>query len=91
MHREALPEGDQIELAASLLEAIQVEESSPEALKGFLLALGYLIYCASKNGELVDLLKSMDAQGTILSKSKIFPDEQLVRDIGQELLGKGLK
>ncbi|TVY19891.1 Desumoylating isopeptidase 1 [Lachnellula arida] len=90
-HREALPEGDQIELAASLLEAIQVEEASPEALKGFLLAFGYLIYCAPKNGELVDLLKSMDAQGTILSKTKIFPDEQLIRDIGEELLGKGLR
>lgn len=90
-HREALPEGDQIELAASLLEAIQMEEASPEALKGFLLAFGYLIYCASKNGELVDLLKSMDAQGTILSKTKIFPDERLIQDIGEELLGKGLK
>jgi desumoylating isopeptidase 1 len=90
-HREALPEGDQIELAASLLEAIQVEDSSPEALKGFLLAFGYLIYCTSKNGELVDLLKSMDAQGTILSKTKTFPDEQLIQDIGEELLGKGLK
>jgi len=90
-HREPLPECDQIELAASLLEAIQVEESSPEALKGFLLAFGYLIYRSPKNGELVDLLKSMDAQGTVLGKTKLFPDEQLIQDIGEELLGKGFE
>ncbi|TVY76106.1 Desumoylating isopeptidase [Lachnellula suecica] len=90
-HREALPEADQIELAASLLETIQLEESSPEALKGYLLAFGYLVYCAPKDGELVDLLKSMDAQGTVLSKTKLFPDEQLILDIGEELLGKGLE
>jgi hypothetical protein len=89
-HREALPEGDQIELAASLLEAIGVEEKSPEALKGFLLAFGDLVYCAPKDGELVDLLKSMDAQGTVLGKGKLFSKEPLIVEIGKELLGKGL-
>jgi desumoylating isopeptidase 1 len=89
-YREALPEGDQVELAASLLEAIGVEEESPEALKGFLLAFGHLAYCAPKDGELVDLLKSMDAQGTIMGKGKLFPKEPLIAEIGKELLGKGL-
>ncbi|KAL5329038.1 hypothetical protein ACEPPN_002547 [Leptodophora sp. 'Broadleaf-Isolate-01'] len=89
-HLEALPEGDQVELGASLLEAISVEEESAEAMKGFLLAFGYLVYCAPKNGELVDLLKSMDAQGTVLGKQKLFPNEALVKDIGGVLLGKGL-
>ena len=87
---ELLPEGDQVELAASLLEAIGVEEESPEALKGYLLAFGYLVYCAPKDGELVDLLKSMDAQGTVLAKKKLFPGEPLVKEVGDELLGKGL-
>lgn len=90
-HLESLPEGDQIELAASLLEAISVEEDSPEALRGFLFALGYLIYCAPQGGELVDLLKTMDAQGTVLAKGKLFPEEKLIPDIGEVLLGKGLK
>jgi thiol-disulfide isomerase/thioredoxin len=90
-YREALTEGDQIELAASLLEAISVEEESPEALKGFLLAFGFLIYCMPKNGDLVDLLKTMDAQGTILSKRKLFADEKLIADIGGVLLGEGLE
>ena len=89
-HREGLPDGDQVELAASLLESIGAEEESAEALKGFLLAFGYLVYCAPKDGELVDLLKSMDAQSTILGKSKLFPMEPLINEIGKELLGKGL-
>jgi hypothetical protein len=89
-YREALPEGEQVELAASLLEAISVEEESPEALKGFLFAFGYLVYCAPKDGELVDLLKSMDAQGTVLAKSQLFPKEPLIGEIGKELLEKCL-
>jgi thiol-disulfide isomerase/thioredoxin len=89
--REGIPESDQIELAACLLEAISVEEQSPEALKGYLLAFGYLVYCAPVGGDLVDLLKSMDAQGTVLSKKKHFADEKLILDIGNTLLGQSLK
>ncbi|ESZ99386.1 hypothetical protein SBOR_0256 [Sclerotinia borealis F-4128] len=89
-HKEVLPESEQIELAASLLEAIQEEKESPEALKGYLLAFGHLVFGSPKGGELVDLLKSMDAQGTILGKAKAFPKEALIKEIGEELLGKGL-
>lgn len=87
---EGLPEGEQIELVASLLEAIGVEEESPEALKGFLLAFGFFVYRMPRNGELVDLLKSMDAQGTVSGKKKLFPKEALVKEIGEELLRKSL-
>lgn len=90
-HRDALLEGDQIELAASLLEAIAVEEESPEALQGLLLAFGYLVYCTPENGELMDLLRAMDAQGTVLAKRKLFPDEALVEEVAEELLGTGLR
>jgi thiol-disulfide isomerase/thioredoxin len=89
-NREGLPEDEQVELVASLLEAIGVEEESPEALKGFLLAFGYFVYRTPKDGELVDLLKSMDAQGTVSGKKKLFPKEALVKEIGEELLKKGL-
>ncbi|KAJ1329528.1 desumoylating isopeptidase 1 [Microdochium nivale] len=85
-----LPEDDQVELAASVLEAIGQEEESREALHGMLLALGYLVYCMPLEGELVDLLRAMDAHGTVVTKSKAFPDEKLVREVGGELLGKGL-
>ncbi|KAM0147426.1 hypothetical protein ACHAPG_010588 [Botrytis cinerea] len=90
-HKEVLPESEQIELAASLLEAIQEETESPDALKGFLLAFGHLVFGAPKDGELVDLLKSMDAERTIMGKAKPFPKESLIKEIGQELLGKGLE
>ncbi|KAH6686712.1 PUL domain-containing protein [Plectosphaerella plurivora] len=88
---EGLPEGDQIELAASVLEAISQEEESPEALQGMLLALGYLVYCSPVDGELADLLRTMDAEDTILGKKKKFPSEKLVTEVGSELLGKGLR
>lgn len=88
---DALPESDQIELAASLLEAIAQEEESPEALKGMLLALGYLTYLAPLEGELVDLLRTMDATDTVLGKKAKFKDMALVDEIGAELLGKGLR
>lgn len=90
-HVETLPEGEQVELAAALLESISVEEGSPEAMKGYLLALGYLIYCAPKDGELIDLLKGMDAQGTIAAKQKLFPQEPLVKEIAETLLVKGMQ
>lgn len=88
--RDTLPESIQVELAASLLEAISVEEESPEALKGFLLAFGCLVYCTSQDGELVDLLKTMDAESTILAKKKLFPNEALIEEVGREMLGSGL-
>ncbi|CAG8976901.1 hypothetical protein HYALB_00003512 [Hymenoscyphus albidus] len=79
-HRDGLSEDDQVELAASLLEAIIVEEQSPEALKGFLLALGYLTYLTPGDGELVELLEITDAQGAVRSKKTLFSDEKLVQD-----------
>lgn len=88
---DALPEADQIELAASLLEAISQEEESAEALKGMLLALGYLVYLAQLDGELVDLMRTMDAEDTVLGKKGKFGDMALVDEVGKELLGMGLK
>lgn len=36
------------------------------------------------------LLRALDAQGTISAKRKVFPDEKLVREVADELIGKGL-
>jgi desumoylating isopeptidase 1 len=87
----ALPAADQIELAASLLEAIAQESESTEALQGMLLALGYLAYLAPLDGELVDLLRVMAADDTVKSKKGTFKDLALVQEIGGELLGKILR
>ncbi|RYP77137.1 hypothetical protein DL771_001427 [Monosporascus sp. 5C6A] len=85
-----LPESDQVELAASALEAVAQERESGEALHGMLLALGFLAYCAPLDGELVDLLRALEARATILGKKDRFPDEPLIEEVGNELLGKGL-
>lgn len=89
--QSCLPEADQVELAASVVEAIAQEEKSVEALQGMLSALGHLFYGADLNGGLADLLRALDAGGTILGKKKIFPNENLITEVGSELLGKGLR
>ncbi|SPO00664.1 related to thioredoxin [Cephalotrichum gorgonifer] len=87
-HGNPLPEADQIELAASALEAIQQEEESAEALHGMLAALGHLVYGSPVDGELADLLRTLEAQATVVGK-KGFPEEKLIQEVGSELLGKG--
>lgn len=89
--RNLLPEEQQVELAASLLEAITLEEQSPEALKGFLLALGHLVWCVDLKGELVDMLRTMDADKTVLGKAKDGLKEPLIDEIGGVLLVQRLK
>ncbi|KAK3378414.1 P-loop containing nucleoside triphosphate hydrolase protein [Podospora didyma] len=88
---DLMPEGDQVELAASVLEAISQESSSADALEGMLKALGYLAYRLPLDGELAELLRMMDAEDIILAKKKDFPDMRLITEIGSELFGKGLK
>ncbi|KJR89293.1 thioredoxin protein [Sporothrix schenckii 1099-18] len=80
---------DQVELAASVVEAIGQEEASAGALQGMLAALGHLVYGAPLDGELADLLRVLDAAGVVAAKAKAFPDEPLVAEVGTELLGKG--
>ncbi|PTB78521.1 DUF862-domain-containing protein [Trichoderma longibrachiatum ATCC 18648] len=86
-----LPDEHLIELAASVVEAIAQEEESAEALQGMLSALGHLVYYTPLDGELADLLRALDAEGTVLAKKKTFPKEALIAEVGGELLGKGLK
>lgn len=90
LQQQQLPESDQVELAASVLEAIGLEDESGEALHGMLLGLGFLAYRAPLDGELADLLRVLDARDTVLAKKERFPDEVLVEEVGNELLGKGL-
>ncbi|KPM41278.1 hypothetical protein AK830_g5317 [Neonectria ditissima] len=89
--KPTLEEGDEVELAASVVEAIGQEEKSTEALHGMLLALGNLVFRTSLDGDLADLLRALDAQGTILAKKTLFPQEKLIAEVGGELLGKGLR
>jgi desumoylating isopeptidase 1 len=87
----ALPEDDQVELAASALEAITQEESLAEALEGLLLAFGYLVYRAPLDSQLMDLLRTMDASQVVLEKQSKFPKLKLIKEVGEVLLGTGLE
>ncbi|KAK2591057.1 hypothetical protein QQS21_011253 [Conoideocrella luteorostrata] len=89
--KSSIPEEDEVELAAALVEAISQEEKSTEALQGMLSALGHLVFGTSLDGELADLLRVLDAQGTIASKKTQFPNEKLISEVADELLGKGLR
>ncbi|KAJ3494397.1 hypothetical protein NLG97_g4107 [Lecanicillium saksenae] len=84
-------EEEEVELAASLVEAIMQEQESAEALHGMLLSLGHLIFGINLNGELADLMRALDAKDMILGKKKAFPNEKLVKEVGDELLGNGLR
>ncbi|KAF2768798.1 DUF862-domain-containing protein [Teratosphaeria nubilosa] len=75
---EALADGEQVELAASLLETLG-EENNPDASKALLLALGYLVYCAPQDGELMDLCKALDAKATVKA---VKGQETLAKEIG---------
>ncbi|KAM7212670.1 P-loop containing nucleoside triphosphate hydrolase protein [Rhypophila decipiens] len=77
---DVLPEDDQVELAASTLEAIGQEETSTEALEGMVTALGLLVYRLPLDSQLADLLRTMDAEDTIKSKQKKFPDLRVIKE-----------
>ncbi len=88
---DILPDGDQVELAASALEAISTRRGligGPRRdAPGSWLSYNHL----PLDGELADLLRSMDAEDTVVAKMKLFPKMALIKEVGQELLGKGLK
>ncbi|KAJ3542180.1 hypothetical protein NM208_g4235 [Fusarium decemcellulare] len=89
--KPSLSGDDELELAASVVEAISLEEKSAEALHGMLLALGHLVYGTALDGELPDLLQAVGAEDSILAKKSKFQGEKLITEVGTELLGKGLR
>ncbi|KAJ5812763.1 hypothetical protein N7447_009786 [Penicillium robsamsonii] len=88
---DPLSEEDQVELTASLLEAVSREDESVEALHGLLFALGLLVYEAPMDGSLIDLCRAMGVAETISGKMKVqaVQKEPLLKEIG-ELFNKGL-
>ncbi|GAB7339581.1 hypothetical protein MBLNU457_6183t1 [Dothideomycetes sp. NU457] len=68
--REALDQGLQVELAASLLEylgsvAEGESEGDDEAVRAALMALGYLVHYAPEDGEVWDLCRALSARATV--------------------------
>ncbi|CAG8925596.1 unnamed protein product [Penicillium salamii] len=89
---DPLPEEDQVELSASLLEAISREDQSTEALHGLLYALGLFVYEAPMDGSLVDLCRAMGVAETLSEKMNVqaVNKEPLLKELGTELFSKGL-
>ncbi|KAJ5977969.1 hypothetical protein N7501_001311 [Penicillium viridicatum] len=89
---DPLSEEDQVELTASLLEAVSREDESVESLHGLLFALGLLVYEAPTDGSLIDLCRAMGVAETISGKMKVeaVQKEPLLKEIGGELFSKGL-
>jgi thiol-disulfide isomerase/thioredoxin len=77
-----LPESEQVELLASLLEIMGTETQWSDNFKMALICTGWLVYGADMQGELRDLWKVMDAAGTVGKiQAKAAEDRLLVREI----------
>lgn len=70
--KEALEDGLQVALAASLIEALSQEEND-DVVKALLMAFGYLVYFAPQDHEAIDLCRAMDAK-QIVNDCKTQPD-----------------
>ena len=90
---DRLSEDDQVELAACILEALKNENESLDSLHGLLFALGLLVYCAPMDGEVVDLCRAAGAGDVVGEKRQVeaFAKEPLLKEVGQELLAKGVE
>jgi thiol-disulfide isomerase/thioredoxin len=78
---DLLNESSQVELAASLVEAIG-REKADESLKVLLMALGLLAYSCRQDGELKDVLGAMEARRIIQGK-KLNENKDLIEQVAQ--------
>lgn len=73
-HDDPLPEGSQVELVASALEAISKERESKDGLRGLLLSVGLLKYRAQKEGEVNDLCEAVGAKDIVKEAKGAFSE-----------------
>jgi thiol-disulfide isomerase/thioredoxin len=73
-----LPESEQVELLASLLETLGTEEKWDDNKKMALICTGWLVYGADMDSELKDLWKVMDAAGTVGSIQPTTAEDRLL-------------
>ncbi|KAL3455461.1 PUL domain-containing protein [Aspergillus heterothallicus] len=90
---EPLTEEEQVELTASVAEAINQESASAEALHGLLFALGLLAYEAPGDGAVLDLCRALGVKDAVKEKGGVEGVEKssggLLREVGV-LLAQGL-
>ena len=79
---DLLPEGSQVELVASLLEAMGKERDSKEGLKGLLLAVGLIKYAAPEGGEVDDLCEAVGARDLVAEAKGAFAElKELAKEV----------
>jgi thiol-disulfide isomerase/thioredoxin len=71
---DLLSESGQVELVASLLEAMARERESKDGLRGLLLAVGLLKYAAPKGGEVGDLCEAVGARDIVAEAKGAFAE-----------------
>jgi thiol-disulfide isomerase/thioredoxin len=77
-----LQESEQVELLASLLEILGLEDQWSDNKKMALIATGWLVYAADVDGEVRDLWNAMDAKGTVGKiQAKAAEDRLMVREV----------
>jgi thiol-disulfide isomerase/thioredoxin len=79
------------DLEAALVEAVVNESENKETLHALLMALGLLLFAAPPESSIWDLCSAMDVRENLKQKSRIevFKGEVLIKEVGEELLGKG--
>lgn len=79
-----LPESYQVELVASLLEAMGREKESKDGMRGLLTAVGLLKYMAPKGGEVDDLCEAVGAKDIITEAKGAFTSlKELANEVEQ--------
>ena len=83
-----LPESEQTELLASLLETLAAEDERSENKMMLIITIGWLIYGADLDSEVSDLCRVMDAAGTVGKvQVKTVEDRLLVKEVQKLLEG----
>jgi thiol-disulfide isomerase/thioredoxin len=83
-----LDDSEQVELLASLLEILSFDGAFDEIKKMALICVGWLTYCADVDGEVRDLARVMDAEGTVGKiQAKVVEDRLLVKEVKSLLEG----
>ena len=85
--QDLLPESAQVELVASILEAVGKENDSKETVKGLIFAVGLIAYCCDMKGEVKDVLEALDAKAVIKGKEKMMIDDKGLTKEVIEILG----
>ncbi|KAF2259274.1 DUF862-domain-containing protein [Lojkania enalia] len=81
-HESELEDSLQVELLASLLEVLGLNESFSDVKKMALIAVGWLTYGADIEGELRDLWRVMEATSTVEKvQGKSVDDRSLVKEV----------